>query len=58
MVGEQLAERSLPITEDPGSNLVIGNKLLNIYLLSTVSRNDENKEKEAWNCPFFNQNFR
>ena len=28
--------------------------LLNIYLLLTVCRKDENKEKEAGNGPFFN----
>ena len=28
--------------------------LLNIYLLLTVCRKVENKEKEAWNGPFFN----
>ena len=41
----QLAERSLPLPEDPGLNPVIGKLLLNIYLLLTVSRKDENKEK-------------
>ena len=49
----QLAERSLMILEDPGSNPVIGNFYLNIYLLLTVCRKDENKEKEAGNGPFF-----
>ena len=48
----QLAERSLMIPEDPGSNPVIGNFYLNIYLLLTVCRKDENKEKEAENGPF------
>ena len=48
----QLAERSLPLPEDPGLNPVIGKLLLNIYLLLTVSRKDENKEKEAGNGPF------
>ena len=49
----QLAERSLMIPEDPGSNPVIGNFYLNIYLLLTVCRKDENKEKEAENGPYF-----
>ena len=48
----QLAERSPTIPEDPGSNPVIGNFYLNIYLLLTVCRKDENKEKEAENGPF------
>ena len=48
----QLAERSPTILEDPGSNPVIGNFYLNIYLLLTVCRKDENKEKEAENGPF------
>ena len=30
--------------------------LLNIYLLLTVCRKDENKEKEAGNGPFFKKN--
>ena len=49
----QLAERSLMIQEDQGSNPVIGNFYLNIYLLLYVCRKDENKEKEAGNGPFF-----
>ena len=53
MVVAQLAERSPTIPEDPGSNPVIGNFYLNIYLLLTVCRKDENKEKEAENGPFF-----
>ena len=40
------------IPEDPGSNPVIGNFYLNIYLLLTVCRKDENKEKKAENGPF------
>ena len=48
----QLAEWLLMIPEDPGSNPVIGNFYLNIYLLLTVCRKDENKEKEAGNGPF------
>ena len=46
----QLVERSLPIPEVRSSNPVIGKKLftLNICLVSTVYRKDENKEKEAW----------
>ena len=52
----ELVERSLPIPEVCGSNPVIGKKLfiLNICLLS---RNDENKEKEAGNGPFKKNNF-
>ena len=30
--------------------------LLNIYLLLTVCRKDENKEKEAGNIPFYKKN--
>ena len=52
MVVAQLAERSLPIPEDPGSNPVFGNFYLNIYLLLTVYRKDENKESEAENGQF------
>ena len=52
----QLAERSPTILEDPGSNPVIGNFYLNIYLLLTVCRKDENKEKEAENGPFLKNN--
>ena len=48
----QLAERSLMIPEDPGSNPVIGNFYLGICLLLTVCRRDENKEKEAENGPY------
>ena len=48
----QLGEGSLTKPEDPGSNPVIGNFYLNIYLLLTVCRKDENKEKEAGNGPF------
>ena len=53
----QLAERSPTIPEDPGSNPVIGNFYLNIYLLLTVCRKDENKEKEAENGPFLKKTF-
>ena len=53
VVVAQLAEWSPTISEDPGSNPVIGNFYLNIYLLLTVCRKDENKEKEAENGPFF-----
>ena len=53
VVVAQLAERSLMIPEDPGSNPVIGNFYLNIYLLLTVCRKDENIEKEAGNGPSF-----
>ena len=53
VVVAQLAERLLMILEDPGSNPVIGNFYLNIYLLLTVCRKDENKEKEAENGPYF-----
>ena len=54
----QLAERSLTIPEDLGSNPVIGNFYLNIFLLLTVCRKDENKEKEAGNGPFKKNNYR
>ena len=57
VVVAQLAERSPTIPEDPGSNPVIGNFYLNIYLLLTVCRKDENKEKEAENGPFLKKNF-
>ena len=53
VVVAQLAERLLPIPEDPGSNPVIGNFYMGHYLLLTVCRKDENKEKEAGNGPFF-----
>ena len=53
VVVAQLAERSLMIPEDPGSNPVIGNFYLGICLLLTVCRRDENKEKEAENGPYF-----
>ena len=53
VVVAQLAERLLMIPEDPGSNPAIGNFYLNIYLLLTVCRKDENKEKEAENGPYF-----
>ena len=51
----QLVDRLLPIPEVRGLNPVIGKTLfiLNICLLSTVYRKDENKEKEAGNGPFF-----
>ena len=49
----QLAERSLMIPEDPGSNPVIGNFYLNIYSLLTVCRKDENKEKRGREWPIF-----
>ena len=56
MVVAQLVERSLPIPEDPGSNPVIGRKIINIEHLYTVNcvLKDENKEKEAGNGPFKN----
>ena len=40
----QLAEWSLPIPEDPGSNQAIGN-FYSTYLLLTVCRQDKNKRK-------------
>ena len=52
VVVAQLVERSLLIPEVRGSNPVIGKKLLNICLLSTVYWKDENKEKEAGIGPF------
>ena len=51
----QWTARSLPIPEDPGSNPIIGNSF-RTYLLLTVCRKDENKEKEAGNGPFFFKN--
>ena len=42
----QLTAQSLLIPEDPGLNPVIGNFYWT-YLLLTVYRKDENKEKEA-----------
>ena len=51
-----LGKETLMIPEDPGSNPVIGNFYLNIYLLLTVCRKDENKEKEAGNGPFLKRN--
>ena len=48
----QLVEQLLPIPEVRGSNPVIGKKILNICLLSTVYWKDNNKEKEAGNGPF------
>ena len=53
MVVAQLAEWLLMIPEDPGSNPVIGNFYLNIYLLLTVCRKDENKEKRGREWPIF-----
>ena len=53
VVVAQLVEQSVPKPEVRGSNPVIGKNLLNICLLSTVYWKDENKEKEAGNCPFF-----
>ena len=51
VVVAQLTAQLLPIPEDPGSNPVIGNFYWT-YLLLTVCRKDENKEKETGNCPF------
>ena len=48
----ELVERSLPIPEVCGSNPVIGKKLF-IWNICLLSRNDENKEKEAGDGPFF-----
>ena len=50
----QLAERSLMIPEDPGSNPVIGNFYLNIYLLFVEKT--KIKKKEAENGPFLKNN--
>ena len=52
MVVAQLAERSLMIPEDPGSNPVIGNFYLNIYLLLMFVEKTKIKKKEAENGPF------
>ena len=40
-------------TRGPGFESSHRQLLLNIYLLLTVCRKDENKEKEAGNGPFF-----
>ena len=48
MVVAQLVERSPPIPEVCCLNPVIGKKLLNIYILSTVLKRRK-KEKEAGN---------
>ena len=50
----QLAERSLPIPEDPGSNPTIGN-FYRTYLWLTVCRKDENKRKRGRKWPIFYQ---
>ena len=52
VVVAQLIAWLLPIPEDPGSNPVIG-IFYRTYLLLTVCRTDENKEKEAGKGPFF-----
>ena len=44
VVVAQLADRSLPIPEDPGSNPVIGN----IYLLLNVCRKDLFRQTNFW----------
>ena len=52
----QLVERMLPIPEVRSSKSVIGKNfiyILNICLLSSVFRKDENKEKEARKWPIF-----
>ena len=46
VVEVQLAEWSLPIPEDPGSNQAIGN-FYSTYLLLTVCRQDKNKRKRS-----------
>ena len=48
----QLTAWSLSIQEDPGLKPVIGN-FYRTYLLLTVCRKDENKEREVGNDPFF-----
>ena len=52
MVVAQLTAWSLSIQEDPGLKPVIGN-FYRTYLLLTVCRKDENKEREVGNDPFF-----
>ena len=47
----QLAEQSLPIPEDPGSNPVIATFIEHLFTVNCC-RKDENKEKEAGNGPF------
>ena len=44
-------------TRGPGFESSHRQLLLNIYLLLTVCRKDENKEKEAENGPFFKKTF-
>jgi len=51
VVVAQLIAWSLPIPEDPGSNPVIGN-FYETYLLLTVCRKDENKEKRPGKAHF------
>ena len=50
VVVAQLAERSLPTPEIPGSNPDIGN-ITNVFICQLLSSKDENKEKEAGNGP-------
>ena len=55
VVVAQLAERSLPIPENPGMDVRIQSSATFIEHLLTDNclRKDENKEKEAGNGPFF-----
>ena len=50
MVLAQLTARSLPIPEDPGSNTLTDNFLLNDFLL-TGCRNGKKNKKEARKSP-------
>ena len=49
----QLAERSLPIPEELGSNPVIDNFYEHLFTVNCLYiEKTKNKEKEAENCPF------
>ena len=52
VVVAQLAERLLPIPEDPGSNPVMGNFYWTINYWQLFREKTKNKEKEARNGPF------
>ena len=52
VVVAHLVDRSLPIPEVRGSNLVIGKKLYWTFYYQLYWK-DENKEKEARNVPLF-----
>ena len=61
MVVSPSTVRSLLRPEDPGSNPVIDKHLFHCthtYLMLTVCRKDENKEKESGNDPLKHPSFR